>query len=79
MDKLSNDRGGKGSRHEDAYVRFVALVAAIVRMVWRLDTERTKISSVLTPARKKVWQVFPAFWDRIRAELEFARHRIRRT
>lgn len=34
-------------------MRFAALVAAIVRLVQMRDTERTKISSFLTAARKK--------------------------
>ncbi len=34
-------------------MRFRALRAAIVRLVHMRDTERTKISSFLTPARKK--------------------------
>ena len=43
----------KGSRHKDAYVRFTALVAAILRIVHRRDRARTQISSFLTCARKK--------------------------
>ena len=39
-----------GSEHKDAYVRFLALVAAIMRIVPRRDMERTKIDSFLTYA-----------------------------
>ena len=56
-------------------MRFAALVAAIVRIVRSRDTERAKISSFLTHAQKKVWEAFLAFWDRIKAGLEFARPR----
>lgn len=47
-------------------MRFRALRAAIVRLVHMRDTERTKISSFLTPARKKVWKAFLVFWGEIR-------------
>lgn len=45
----------KGTRHKDAYVRFRALRAAIVRIVCRRAKERTEISSFLSGALKKVW------------------------
>ncbi|CBK41024.1 protein of unknown function [Nitrospira defluvii] len=40
-------------------MRFHALRAAIVRIVWRGDTERPKISSFLTRARKKSLEGIP--------------------
>jgi hypothetical protein len=49
-------------------VRFRALVAAILRIVRRRDRKRTKISSFLTGARKKVWKAFPGLWDRSEAD-----------
>jgi hypothetical protein len=52
----------------DAYVRFTALVAAIVHIVPRRDTEGTKIDWFSGPAQKKVWKAFPTLWDRLRGE-----------
>ena len=56
----------------DAYVRFRALRAAIVRIVQSRDTERTKISSFLSPARKKSLGGIPRVlgYDRRQAEIE---------
>ena len=53
----------KSSRHENAYVRVAALVAAIMRLIRHEDMEESKIRSVLVGARKKVWKAFPMFWD----------------
>ncbi len=55
----------KGSGHKDAYVRFAALVAAIVRIVRKWDMERTKISSFFTRAQKKFETNKPACSDSI--------------
>ena len=52
-DRLSNDRWWKGSEHKDAYVRFRALVAAIVCIVLNRNMEETEIDSFLAGARKK--------------------------
>lgn len=49
-DRLSSKKCVTGSEHKDAYVRFLALVAAIMRIVPRRDMERTKIDSFLTYA-----------------------------
>ena len=64
--KLLNDRGGKGSRREDAYVRFAALVAAIVSMVLSRNMQQSKIDWFLAVREKKGQKAFPAFLDRIR-------------
>ena len=53
MDRLSAGRGEKGSEHKEAYVRFHALVAAIVRIVQSRNIEQTEMGWFLTGARKK--------------------------
>ncbi len=53
----------------DAYLRFSALVAAIVRMVLRRDLERIKISSFLTGARKSIYRFTGGPADRQMPEL----------
>ncbi len=52
-DRLSNDRWWKGSEHKDAYVRFRALVAAIVCMVLSRNMQQSKIDWFWGRARKK--------------------------
>ena len=64
MDRLSAGRGKKGSRHKEAYVRFRALEAAIVRIVQSRDTRQSKIDWFLTVREKKVWKAFSEFWIR---------------
>ncbi len=52
-DRLSNGRWGKGSRHKHAYVRFAALVAAIVRIVLSRNMRLPEIDRFFDRARKK--------------------------
>ena len=52
-DRLSNERGKKGSGHKEAYVRFRALRAAIVRIVLSRNLQQPKIDRFFDCARKK--------------------------
>ena len=68
-DRFCDSYNTKGSRRMDAYLRFSALVAAIVRMVLRRDLERIKISSFLTGARKNICRFTGETADRQMSEL----------
>ncbi len=67
-DRFSNRWDTKGSRHKEAYVRFRALRAAIVRIILSRDMQQSQIDWFWGRARKKFRRALPSFWERIKGE-----------